>query len=392
MLLVVWRRYFDLLEKCDEKLANRICGDCSRMLCEGCSNSHEERMGHKTRSISTVKRCPEHQNQLLMLYCSTCACLVCLICNNKTLNGKHADHVCLSEQEVGIRNENIFARTKNSIGSCIQVVESMKLEKKAEIQRLVKDIERFDELHEQLKVELNDAREINAISKTSFEKKILCLSISDRKYLMQERGISNEKVMEMTKLKKDLLSQALYGEALCMKKDTAGVQILMKLKEQENLRESECGVSPYIVLGIANFALGDYGTAHRYFSKLVERKDPFAIYMLGYIYYYGLGGDASPENAYKLFKISAGQGFAPSQTMLGRFYEKGTFVKLDIYEACNYYQLASAQEYSFAFIRLGNLYEAGKISGKTIDDAKKAYQRASDIGNLEATELIKSMK
>jgi hypothetical protein len=339
----------------------------------------------------------ENRNQLLCLYCATCATLVCLKCTNKTFLGGHYDHQYFSEDDISGKNEQLYAKTKLSINTNLKQMTMMMTEKKDKIEQLQRDIQRLNELTGTLNAELSDSREMHTISKTSFDLKIKYLNISERKYFLNERTLSSEKIIEMTQYKKDFFSRVLYGEALKCKRDPKGDQILKEiLADRESfLSGNGCnGVSPVIILTIACFALGEYQSAMKYAQESLkpevkDYKDPFLQYMIGTMFYYGMGTTQNPEYAFKMFKYSANQGFAPGQTMYGRFYETGLYIKQDLYEACNYYQLAVSQDHSLASIRLGNLYKENKIQGKTIEDAKILFEKAIEIGNEEAKELYR---
>jgi len=92
-------------------------------------------------------------------------------------------------------------------------------------------------------------------------------------------------------------------------------------------------------------------------------------------------------SAYKLFKLGANYGYAPSQFMMGLIYEKGLSVDKNYLTALNYYEKAAKQGHSYAQALLANMYRYNQNytgSDNSYEKAKHWYNLSVLQGNAFA--------
>ena len=98
-------------QNCSEAMAISFCHICSMFICASCTNAHKKMKvfeGHKTTSISEmwegasirlstkktlISTCPEHDGELLKLYCFECKQLICRDCTLVEHTGHKYDFV-----------------------------------------------------------------------------------------------------------------------------------------------------------------------------------------------------------------------------------------------------------------------------------------------------------
>ena len=99
-------------------------------------------------------------------------------------------------------------------------------------------------------------------------------------------------------------------------------------------------------------------------------------------------------SAYKLFKLGANYGYAPSQFMMGLIYENGLSVDKNYLTAFNYYEKAAKQGHSDAQALLANMYRYNQNytgSANNYEAAKHWYNLAVLQGNAFAMRQLGSM-
>jgi len=94
--------------------------------------------------------------------------------------------------------------------------------------------------------------------------------------------------------------------------------------------------------GVDAYRVKDYAAARLHWSKAVEDRELSALNNLGYLLYYGLGGDADEARAIQLWTQAAELGHSESQWHLGRAYEDGTGTTQNLHQAYAWYRCAVA--------------------------------------------------
>ena len=97
--------------------------------------------------------------------------------------------------------------------------------------------------------------------------------------------------------------------------------------------------------GVDAYRAENYADARLHWSRSVEEGELYALNNLGYLLYYGLGGEADPGRAVSLWRKGALGGHSEAQWHLGRAFEDGKGVGKDYVRAYAWYRcaLASAQ-------------------------------------------------
>jgi TPR repeat protein len=101
---------------------------------------------------------------------------------------------------------------------------------------------------------------------------------------------------------------------------------------------------------------------------------------LGSFYASGHGVKQSWTEAARLYKLAADQGFAPAQFFLGALYSSGHGVRQSWTEAARLYKLAAYQGNAGAQFNLGQLYESGAGVQQSWAEAARLYKLAADQG------------
>jgi TPR repeat protein len=94
--------------------------------------------------------------------------------------------------------------------------------------------------------------------------------------------------------------------------------------------------------GVEAYRVKDYAAARLHWSKAVEERELSALNNLGYLLYYGLGGNADEARAVQLWTQAAELGHSESQWHLGRAYEDGTGTTHNLPQAYAWYRCAIA--------------------------------------------------
>ena len=135
----------------------------------------------------------------------------------------------------------------------------------------------------------------------------------------------------------------------------------------------------------------DYASAAKYYRLSAAQGDAPAQRVLGYCYYHGLGVAQDYKEAVQLYRLAAAQGDAQAQNNLGVCYKNGQGVKQDYKEAVRLYRLAADQGRAAAQINLGDCYEYGKGVAKDLDEAVRLYRLAAEQGNENAKKALQRL-
>ena len=94
--------------------------------------------------------------------------------------------------------------------------------------------------------------------------------------------------------------------------------------------------------GVNAYRVKDYVSARLHWAKAVEEHELSALNNLGYLLYYGLGGNADESRAVQLWTQAAELGHSESQWHLGYAYQDGTGTAQDLSRAYAWYRCAVA--------------------------------------------------
>lgn len=83
----------------------------------------------------------------------------------------------------------------------------------------------------------------------------------------------------------------------------------------------------------------------------------------------------------ELYQLSAEKGYAPAQTDIGTFHEKGFLRNEDKVEAVRWYRLAAVQGYARGQARLAGMYRFGIGVLQDYQEAVRWYRLAAEQGN-----------
>jgi TPR repeat protein len=139
----------------------------------------------------------------------------------------------------------------------------------------------------------------------------------------------------------------------------------------------------------ADFALHyyeskDYIQALKYANLSTQERDAKGQFILGILYYFGLGLTQDYIQAFKYFELAAEQGHAKAQYNLGLMYAKGEGLRSDYEKAIHYYRLAAGAGHTKAQCNLGCVYSEGKWVKQDNKEAFKYFKPAADQGDAYA--------
>jgi len=106
----------------------------------------------------------------------------------------------------------------------------------------------------------------------------------------------------------------------------------------------------------------------------------------------GSGATRSTANALDYFHRSAEMGYAPSQDVLGYFYETGTAAVAEPAQAAEWYKKAALQDDPLAQWRLGQLIYAGAFPPRDLNEAANWLQKSAAHENPFAEYLLGMIK
>jgi len=116
--------------------------------------------------------------------------------------------------------------------------------------------------------------------------------------------------------------------------------------------------------GVAAYKVKDYAGAREHWSKASEEGYVSALDNLGYLLYYGLGGEADQAQGIQLWRRAALLGHSEAQWHLGQAFEDGEGISQDIVEAYAWYRCAVANAEQAP--------EGKKVEGQIAEDARKS--------------------
>jgi TPR repeat protein len=125
---------------------------------------------------------------------------------------------------------------------------------------------------------------------------------------------------------------------------------------------------------------GNPTTVFDYCSKAAQDGDAKSQYLLGNVYFGGVGVSKDAKKGAALWIKAAEAGIAEAQHNVGRLYQKGIEVDQSYTKAMEWYQKAAAQGDAYAMHNIGFFYEKGQ--GVPVDPrrAEDWYTRAAAKG------------
>lgn len=128
----------------------------------------------------------------------------------------------------------------------------------------------------------------------------------------------------------------------------------------------------------------DFNEALRMFRDAAKKNDKNAQRELGLMYLNNIGGNKDLKKARKWLQLASDQGDRIGQTSIGWFYEK----EMDFEKAFIHYQKAAEQKYVPALNHLGRCFQNGTGIGIDLDQAIKAYAEAAESNDYYAQNAL----
>lgn len=135
------------------------------------------------------------------------------------------------------------------------------------------------------------------------------------------------------------------------------------------------------------FANEDYKSALEFANQIPDNHR--AQYILGILYFYGLGVKGNEQRAINYFQKSAEGNNPDAMNYLGQIYYKGTTeTSQNLEEAKKWFQKAADMHDTDAMYQLGYMYQNGIGVPIDYEEAKKWYQKAADMGLKRAQDQL----
>ena len=150
------------------------------------------------------------------------------------------------------------------------------------------------------------------------------------------------------------------------------------------------GVAAVLVVSVVLF-LYEILTSRDEFSELIARAetgDILAQYQLGNMYYNGEGVSVNYKEAFRWYRMAAGEGHAEAQYYVGHLYHNGQGVEKDIPKAVAWYRRAAEQDHPQAQYKMGGAYYNGWGVVRNYKEALKWYRKSARRGNAEAQTAV----
>ena len=229
------------------------------------------------------------------------------------------------------------------------------------------------------------------ISKTSINDPI----VPNNDVVNKEKSVktSESNITDVT----DFLKKGLEDNNTVVNKPTVNKNSLEEpVKSTANEKKNEVPVKKIVVCALAVLIVA---FTYVYDKASKDEKFKYQLYDMGFLrflsaeeqfsYAYKMSEDQEYEKAYTWYKISAENGYAPSQNNLGVLYSKGRGVEKNEKEAFKWYLKAAKQGDDVAQCNVGRIYFYGIGTDKDTDEARKWLRKATAQGNKEAEVLLK---
>lgn len=124
-----------------------------------------------------------------------------------------------------------------------------------------------------------------------------------------------------------------------------------------------------------------------------ESGDSDAQFDLGKCYESGRGVDVDLEKAFKWYEIAANSGHSKAQYKLGIFYQLGLGLGFpNDYEAFKWFEKAAEQDNRDALFQLAICYEDSRGTSPNLRKAYQCYERAASLGHKRSVERVEYKK
>lgn len=134
-----------------------------------------------------------------------------------------------------------------------------------------------------------------------------------------------------------------------------------------------------------------YSEAVKWYRKAAEQGHVAAQYMIGYLYYEGLGVSKDYSESARWYWFAAHQGHARALCSLGYMYQEGLGVPMDTYGAVKLYSKSAEQGLASAQYHLGYAYENGIGVFSDSSEAINWYRKAAGQGHAKAISKLKEL-
>jgi TPR repeat protein len=115
---------------------------------------------------------------------------------------------------------------------------------------------------------------------------------------------------------------------------------------------------------------------------------PSSQALLAWMYAQGVGGQADPQRAARLYLLAARAGDASAQNNVGELYESGRGLKADPREAIAWYRKAAEAGFAPAQFNLGRALAAGIAGQGDKNEAKGWLEKAEAAGIVQARNVL----
>lgn len=136
----------------------------------------------------------------------------------------------------------------------------------------------------------------------------------------------------------------------------------------------------------------DAQKALAWYKKAAALGDDKALYQLGLLSETGLATKLSYSDAIHYYQQAAEKGNEKAMIALARMYQYGLGVEKDISKARQWYEQLALRHNGYAQYQLATFYLEGLEGESMIDKGRQLLKRASENGNMEARQLLRSIQ
>ena len=147
---------------------------------------------------------------------------------------------------------------------------------------------------------------------------------------------------------------------------------------------AETDRNPELTSARKAYESADYGVALRLLRPLVEKGDRDAQFLMGQMYFFGLGVERNDAQAAQLYSAPADRGHAEAQYRLGYLYATGQGVAYDPAAAERWWLEAAKRNHRGAVVVLSDFYHEGLYRKEDEVKARIWLNRAAVLGDAEA--------
>lgn len=160
---------------------------------------------------------------------------------------------------------------------------------------------------------------------------------------------------------------------------------IKKVGETDKLIAILDKLTPLLRADRKNFKKEDGEKAEKIF-RLAEESDVAIAknFLLAWCYKQGFGVEKNYQEAARLYRLTAEQGYAAAQNSLAFCYRNGEGVEKDLTAAVRLYRLAADQDYAAAQNNLAFCYRNGEGIEKDLTEAVRLYRLVADKGYAAA--------